>query len=157
MFYTCPILFFPLIYIYIFLIGKKNYIKKTARSKIATAEQKNKKKESKNKKKKNINYKERELRKRGRESLDVSPQALAQSNRELEKRVSIWSSNLSKSSNVRQLRSFQIHHIKHNETKFQMLDKCFPNQFHQLKRKFDTVHEGTHEIPKIRKTKHHNR
>ena len=156
MFYTCPILFFPLIYIYIFLIGKKNYIKKTARSKIATAEQKNKKKESKNKKKKNINYKERELRKRGRESLDVSPQALAQSNRELEKRVSIWSSNLSKSSNVRQLRSFQIHHIKHNETKFQMLDKCFPNQFDQLKGKSDTVHEGTHEIPKIRKTKHHS-
>ena len=69
--------------------------------------------ENKNKK----HYKERELRKRGRESLDVSPQALAQSNRELEKRASIWSSDLSKSSNVCQLRSFQIHHIKHNETK----------------------------------------
>ena len=34
---------------FFFLIGKKNYIKKTARSKKATAEQKNKKKESKNK------------------------------------------------------------------------------------------------------------
>ena len=31
------------------MIGKKNYIKKTARSKIATAKQKNIKKESKNK------------------------------------------------------------------------------------------------------------
>ena len=36
-----------------FLIGKKNYIKKTARSKIATAKQKNIKKESKNKIKQN--------------------------------------------------------------------------------------------------------
>ena len=64
---------------------------------IASAKQKNKKKESKNKKKKNINYKERELRKRGRESLDVSPQALAQSKREPEKIASNWSSDLSKS------------------------------------------------------------
>ena len=70
--------------------------------------------------KKDINYKERELRNRGRESLDVSPQALAQSNREPEKRASSWSSDLSKSSNVRLWRSFQIHHIKHNGTKFQM-------------------------------------
>ena len=78
------------------------------------------KKRSRKQKQKNINYKEGELKKRGRESLDVSRQALAQSNRELEKRASIWSSNLSKSSNVRRLRSFPIHHIKHNETKFQM-------------------------------------
>ena len=140
---------------FFFLIGKKKYIQKTARCK-KHQHIKNTKKKKQKTKTKNINYKERELRKRGRESLDVSPQALAQSNGELEKRVSIWSSNLSKSSNVRQLRSFQIHHIKHNETKFQMLDKCFPNQFHQLKGKSDTVHEGTHEIPKIRKTKHHS-
>ena len=78
------------------------------------------KKKSRKQKTKNINYKERELRKRGRELLDVSPQALAQSNRELEKGASSWSSDLSKSSNVRRLRSFQIHHIKHNGTKFQM-------------------------------------
>ena len=70
--------------------------------------------------KKDINYKERELRNRGRESLDVSPQALAQSNREPKKRASSWSLDLSKSSNVLLLRSFQIHHIKHNGTKFQM-------------------------------------
>ena len=74
----------------------------------------------KQKPEKDINYKERELRNRGKESLDVSPQALAQSNREPEKRASNWSSDLSKSSNVRLLRSFQIHHIKHNGTKFQM-------------------------------------
>ena len=41
------------------------------------------------KNKENINYKERELRKRGRESLDVSPRALAQSKREPKKRASI--------------------------------------------------------------------
>ena len=99
-----------------FLIGKKKYIKKkkTARCK------KHQHDYNKKQKQKNNNYKERELRKRGRESLDVSPQALAQSNRELEKRASIWSSDLSKSLNVRRLRSFQIHHIKHNGTKFQM-------------------------------------
>ena len=74
---------------------------------------------SKNKKK-DINYKERELRNRGGESLDVIPQALAQSNREPEKRASNWSLDLSKSSNVRRLHSFQIYHIKHNRTKFQM-------------------------------------
>ena len=78
------------------------------------------KKRSRKQKQKNINFKERELKKRGRESLDVSRQALAQSNKELEKRASIWSSDLSKSSNVRRLRSFPIHHIKHNGTKFQM-------------------------------------
>ena len=142
-------------FFFFFLIGKKKYIQKTARCK-KHQHIKNTKKKKQKTKTRNINYKERELRKRGRKSLDVSPQALAQSNRELEKRASIWSSNLSKSSNVCQLRSFQIHHIKHNGTKFQMLDECFPNQFHQLKRKSDTVHEETHEIPKVRKTKHHN-
>ena len=59
------------------------------------------KKRSRKQKQKNINYKERELKKRGRESLDVSRQALAQSNRELEKRASIWSSDLSKSSSFK--------------------------------------------------------
>ena len=102
-----------------FLIGKKKYIKKTARWKLAPAYQKYQK-DGKTKTKKDINYKERELRNRGGESLDVIPQALAQSNKEPEKRASSWSSDLSKSSNVRQLRSFQIHHIKHNGTKFQM-------------------------------------
>ena len=102
-----------------FLIGKKKYIKKTARCKLAPAYQKYQK-DGKAKTKKDINYKERELRNRGKESLDVSPQALTQLNREPEKRASNWSSDLSKSSNVRRLRSFQIHHIKHNETKFQM-------------------------------------
>ena len=121
----------------------------------APAYQKYKKEEAENKNKKHKLQRKRAKEKRKRVTRCESP-SLSQSNRELEKRASIWSSNLSKSSNVHQLRSFQIHHIKHNGTKFQMLDECFPNQFHQLKRKFDTVHEGTHEIPKIRKTKHHS-
>ena len=35
------------------------------------------------------------------------------------------------SSKVCQFRSLQIHHIRHNRAKFQMLEECFPNQFHQ--------------------------
>ena len=66
-------------YIYFFLIGKKIYIKKLleAKSNSRTEEQK-----EREQKQRNINYKERELRKRGRESLDVSPQPLAQSNKD---------------------------------------------------------------------------
>ena len=60
----------------------------------------------------------------------MSPQALAQSKREPAKRASSWSSDLSRSSNVRRLRSLQMHHIKHSGTRFQMLEECFPNQFH---------------------------
>ena len=81
-----------------------------------------KRKETKRKNKKNINYREEELRKKGIELLEVSPQALAQSKREPAKRASSWSSDLSRSSNVRRLRSFQMHHIKHSGTRFQMLE-----------------------------------
>ena len=87
-------------FFFFFLIGKKKYIQKTARCKKHQHIRSTKKKKQKTKTK-NINYKERELRKRGRESLDVSPQALAQSNKELEKRASIWSSDLSKSSSFK--------------------------------------------------------
>ena len=38
-----------------------------------------------------------------------------------------------------------------------MLDECFPNQFHQPKRKFATDLERTHGIPKVLKTKLHKR
>ena len=62
-----------------FLIGKKIYINKTARSKSNSRTEEQKEREQKQR---NINYKERELRKRGRESLDVSPQPLAQSNKD---------------------------------------------------------------------------
>ena len=61
------------------------------------------------------------------------------------------------SSNVLQFRSLQRHHIKHNQAKFQMLDKCFQNQFHQPKRVSATNFGKTHEIPKDLKTKFHNR
>ena len=92
-----------------------------------------------------------------RESLKVSPQTLDQSKREPLKEASSWSSVLSKSSNVRQFSSLQIHHIKHNGAKFQMLDECFPNQFHQPKRVSAIDLSKTHEIPKDLKTKLHNR
>ena len=107
-----------------FMIGKKNYIQITARCKkvLAIRKYKNEKKQKEKRKKKNINYREEELRKKGIELLEVSPQALAQSKREPAKRASSWSSDLSRSSNVRRLRSFQMHHIKHSGTRFQMLE-----------------------------------
>ena len=98
----------------------------------------------------------RELRNIGRESVEVSPQALDQSNREPLKEANSWSSELSMSSNVLQFHSLQRHHIKHKEAKFQMLNKCFPGQFHQPKRVSATVLGRTHEIPKDLNTKLHN-
>ena len=98
-----------------------------------------------------------ELRNKGIDSLDVSHQALDQSKREPMKKASNWSSDLSKSSKVHGLHSLQIHHIKHNKAKFQMIDECFPNQLDQPKRKFATDLVRTHEIPKVLKTKLHKR
>ena len=84
------------------------------------------------------------------------PQALDQSKREPLKEANNWSSELSKSSKVLQFRSLQRHHIKHKWAKFQMLDECFPSQFHQPKRVFATVLGKIHEIPKDLNTKLHN-
>ena len=64
----------------------------------------------------------REQMNEGRESLDVSPQAWDQSNRDLLKEASKWSLELSKSSKVRWLHSFQRDHNKYNGAKFQMSD-----------------------------------
>ena len=99
----------------------------------------------------------RELRKLGRESLEVSPQALDQSNKEPLKEANSWSSELSMSSNVLLFHSLQRHHIKHKGAKFQMLDECFPSQFHQPKRVLATDLDKTQEIPKDLNTKLHNR
>ena len=63
---------------------------------------------------------------------------------------------LSMFSNICQFHSLQIHHIKHNRTKFQMLKECFPNQFIQPKRVATTNFGKTHEIPKDLKTKLYN-
>lgn len=43
-----------------------------------------------------------------------------------------------------------------HETKFQMSNECFPNQFYQPKRISNTVLGKTHKTPKDLKTKHHN-
>ena len=58
---------------------------------------------------------------------------------------------------VCQFRSLKVHHIKHNGTKFQMLEECFPNQFYQPKKVSAIVLGKTHEMPKDLKTKLHNR
>ena len=49
-----------------------------------------------------------------------------------------------------------MHHISHNRAKFQMLEGCFPDQFHQSKRVSATDLGKAHEIPKDLKTKLHN-
>ena len=77
------------------------------------------KNKQKNKKEALITKKERAKEQRERITRCES-QVLDQSKRDLQKRASNWSSNLSMSSKVRRLRSLQIHHIKHNGTKFQM-------------------------------------
>ena len=98
----------------------------------------------------------RELRNIGRESLEVSLQALDQSNKVPLKEAKSWSSELSMSSNVLLFHSLQRHHIKHNGAKFQMLDKCFPGQFHQPNRVSATDLGKTQENPKDLNTKLYN-
>ena len=93
----------------------------------------------------------------GRESLEVSLQALDQSNKVLLKEAKSWSSELSMSSNVLLFCSLQRHHIKHNGTKFQILDKCFLGQFHQPNGVSTTDLSKTQENPKDLNTKLHNR
>ena len=143
---------------FFFLIGKKKYIQITARCKKSTSKIKvQKRKETKRKNKKAlITEKKRAKEKRNRVTRSESPSP-SPIKREPAKRASSWSSDLSKSSNVSQLRSLQMHHIKHSGTRFQMLDECYPNQFHHLNRQSCTIREGTQEIPKVLKTKHHCR
>ena len=52
--------------------------------------------------------------------------------------------DLTISSKVRLLRSRQIKHIKKAGTIFQILEECFPGQFHQPKRREVTVFSITH-------------
>ena len=115
------------------------------------------KKECKDKGRKRYYVYRRELRNIGRESLKVSPQALDQSNKVPLKEANSWSSELSMSSNVLLFRSLQRHHIKHYGAKFQMLDKCFPGQFHQSNKGSITDLGKTQENPKDLNTKLHNR
>ena len=93
---------------------------------------------------------------KGRESLEVSPQTLDQSNRKPLKEANNWSSELSMSSKVLLFRSLQRHHIKHKGAKFQMLDTCFPSQFHQPNKVSATNLGKTQKIPKDLNTKLHN-
>ena len=99
----------------------------------------------------------RELRNKGTESLEVSHQTLDQSNRESLKEADNWSSELSISSKVLLFRSLQRHHIKHNGAKFQMVDTCFPGQFHQPNRVSTTDFGKTQKIPKDLNTKLYSR
>ena len=56
---------------------------------------------------------------------------------------------------MRALRSCQTNHIKHAGTMFQMIERCFPNQFLQIKKKDFTDLGITHWISNTAKTSHH--
>ena len=58
------------------------------------------------------------------ELLVVKFQTLDHSNKEIENSFSNWLSVISLSSKIRQLHSFQISHIKHKGTRFQISDEC---------------------------------
>ena len=142
-----------------FLIGNEDIYSRTlpyAEKHKAERKLKREKKEYKDKERKRYQVHRRELRNIGRESLEVILQALDQSNKVPLKEANSWSSELSMSSYVLLFRSFQRHHIKHNEAKFQMLNECFPGQFHQPNRVSATNLGKTQENPKDLNTKLHN-
>ena len=56
---------------------------------------------------------------------------------------------------MRALRSCQTNYIKHAGTIFQMVKRCFPNQFLKIMRKEFIDHGITHWIPNIAITSHH--
>ena len=84
------------------------------------------------------------------ESLDVNPQVRPNQT------MGLWSPDLSSSTNIRLICSSQIIHLKHNKTKFQIFDKCFPNQsLHPNKRPI-TLSGNTQETLNDLKTKLHS-
>ena len=65
----------------------------------------------------------------------VHPQTRAQRNRVRKRRHFRCSNVLALSSKMRALHSYQTNHIKQARTIFQMVGRCFPNQFLPLKKK----------------------
>lgn len=69
------------------------------------------------------------------------------------KEARIWSPQPSKSSNIRLLRYLQMLYIKHNGTKFQISDECFPHQFLHPTNRSVTLFGKTQETPNDVRTK----
>ena len=85
----------------------------------------------------------------------VHPQIWAQWNRVPKRRDFRWSNVLSLSSKMQVLHSWQTNHIKHVRTIFQMVERCFRNQFLQIKKKELTDLGITHWILNTTKASHH--
>ena len=85
----------------------------------------------------------------------VHPQIRAQRNKVWKSKHFKCSKFLTLSSKMRALRSCQTNHIKHAGTMFQMIERCFPNQFLHIKKKDFTDLGITHWIPNTAKTSHH--
>ena len=90
------------------------------------------------------------------EWLEVKPHARDRSKKVVAKDSTRWLSKLSRSSNVRRLRSLRNVHVKHNGPKFQTSVKCFPNQFLHPNKRPTTFLGTTQSIPKEPKTKFHS-
>ena len=97
--------------------------------------------------------KARDSRKVPKDWVEEKPQARDQSNKEPVKSSIIFSSGLSRSSKVRQLRSRQMVHIKQWGTKFQTLEEALPSQLCHPNSRSATVSGRTQEMPKERKMK----
>ena len=99
--------------------------------------------------------KEIEIKKSATAVQFVHPQIRAQRNRVQKSKHFKCSKFLALSSKMRALRSCQTNHIKHAGTMFQMIERCFPNQFLHIKKKVFTDLGITHWIPNTAKTSHH--
>ena len=84
--------------------------------------------------------------------LDPTPET--KSNRVQNNSDSNWAFDLSVSSKMQLFHSIHNHYITHNRLRFQIYDKCFPNQFLLPNKRFVTL-LGNHAIPKVRKTMLH--
>ena len=109
--------------------------------------------------KKQIQYnqelKEIETMKSNKEVQFIHPHTRAQINRVPKRRMFRWSNVLSLSSKIWALCSCQTNHIKPTGTIFQMVERCLPNQFLQIKKKEMTDLGITHWIPNTTKASHY--
>ena len=86
----------------------------------------------------------------------VKSQTCAHWNKVPKRRAFKRSKVLLLSSKMRVLHSIQTSHIKHAGTIFHLVDRCFPNQFLQAKRRELTVFGNTQWIPNTLKIALHN-
>ena len=103
----------------------------------------------------NQELKERESKNSEIEIHFLHPHIQVHWNKVPKKRYFKRSNGLSFSSKMRVLHSCQTKHIKHSGTIFHMVERCFPNQFVQAKKRELTDFGITYWIPNTSKASHH--